>query len=105
MNKSIKEVAKKTIAEAIRPELKSVAEQFAKQTASAKKTGTIGIIVGAGALVHSIMVGRQNVALLNKIKEQNGTIDEMQDEIDSLIEASNSYDAQVDEMKPAPEEA
>ena len=103
MNKSIKEIAKKTIAEAIRPELKSVAEQFAKQTSSAKKTATLGIIVGAGALVHSIMVGRQNVALLNKMKDQSTTIDQMQTEIDSLIEASNNYDAQVDEMTPEEE--
>lgn len=99
MNKSIKEIAKKTIAEAIRPELKSVAEQFAKQTASAKKSGTIGIIVGATAMVHSIMVGRQNVTLLNKMKEQSDAMEQMQSEIDSLIEASNNYDAQVDEKE------
>lgn len=109
MKNKIKEVVKSTLSEALADQFETLGVAILEvnaNTTKAKKLGTLGVIVGAGALVHSVMVGRQNVELVKKVNDMESEFGEavygMQDQIDDLIETVRDYDAQMKNMEHHP---
>ena len=107
MKNKVKEVVKNTLNEALRDQFETISKAVLTvntKADKAKKLGTIGVIVGTGALIHSVMVGRQNVELVGKLDDMENefgeAIDEMQDQIDDLVETVKEYDNQMKKMSP-----
>ena len=113
MKNKIKEVVKNTLSEALADQFETLGGAILEvnvNATKAKKLGTLGVIVGGCALVHSVMVARQNVELAKKVNDMESefgeTVDEMhdqiQDQIYDLVETVREYDTQMKNMKHHP---
>lgn len=106
MMNEVKKVLESKMVDACSKEFSKIAssfEQVNKNTNAAKKFGIVGIVMGTGAMIYSIAVGRQNVQLLKEIGTMNdkhvSDLEDLQEAIDDLEDVVREYDASVEKMR------
>lgn len=96
----VKEVVKNTLSEALSDQLdviSGVVISVSAKADTAKKLGTIGVVVGAGAVIRSAMINMQNAKLTTRINIMESDLGKTINRIDELEDELVRYMEYVDE--------